>query len=289
MKSAIIIRNLLLGCTVVAFMSCKKQVNDVQTTPKDETLSETAKIVVPSEMASSGSTARTDDDYNTFYGPVFQMGNGHIRSWINIRRSDDKPLAIGLEMTDNSLSGLSTNPTDFEGNTFMLPLHQKAKAVTPFDHIMVNWNPNGHEPPHIYDLPHFDIHFYKIPVAEQMMITGAPTAAPPAGYLPASYVIQGGIVPQMGTHWLDPASPELPPTLATFTHTLIYGSNNGAVIFIEPMITRAYFLSGSSITKAYPQPVHFSPGSTNYPTVYKIWKDAGNSRHYTALTDFVAR
>ena len=285
MKSTSLFRNLLLGCAVVSFMACKKQIIDQQSVSKDETLSETAKITVPSDESSF---ARNDDDYNTFYGPVFQMGNGHIRSWINIRRSDDKPLAIGLEMTDNSLSGLSTDPNDFEGNTFMLPLHQKAKTVTPFDHLMVNWNPNGHEPPHIYDLPHFDIHFYKIPVEEQMMITGAPTAPPPAGYLPASYVIQGGIVPQMGTHWLDPASPELPPTLATFTHTFIYGSNNGAVVFVEPMITRAYFASGASVTKAYPQPIHFAP-SSNYPTVYKIWKDESNNRHYTALTNFVAR
>jgi hypothetical protein len=85
------------------------------------------------------------------------------------------------------------------------------------------------------------------------------------------------------------APPELPPTLMPFTHTFIYGSNNGQVIFLEPMITKAFLLSGSTYSKSFPQPLHFSPSGTNYPTVYKIWKNADNGRHYVALTDFVWR
>jgi hypothetical protein len=48
-------------------------------------------------------------------------------------------------------------------------------------------------------------------------------------------------------------------------------------------------LSGSTYSKSFPQPLHFSPSGTNYPTVYKIWKNADNGRHYVALTDFVWR
>lgn len=61
------------------------------------------------------------------------------------------------------------------------------------------------------------MHFYKITIAQQLAISPAQAA----GYLPAEYVIQGASIPQMGTHWLNPASPELPPSSMPFTHTFI--------------------------------------------------------------------
>ena len=184
---------------------------------------------------------------------------------------------------------LFRSPMNFPANTFILMLHHKAKETTPFDHITINWEPTGHEPNGIYNVPHFDMHFYKISVAAQMAITGIPGAPPPAGYLPASYVIPAATVPQMGSHWLDPSSPELPPTFAPFTHTFIYGSDNGKVIFLEPMITRAFLLGGTTVIKAIPQPIHFAPANTSYPQKYKIWKTWGDGRNYVALTDFVWR
>lgn len=270
--------------------SCQKQVQKDVLANK-ETLSATEKIVMPnfSNSITSSVARATAQDYNTFYGPAVQMGNGHARSWINISRADNKPLAIGIELTAKSMDGLPQDPMDMAASTFVLPLHQKAAAVTPFDHITINWNPHGHEPEHIYDVPHFDLHFYKISLDQQMSITGVPGAAPPAGYLPASYVIQGATVPQMGTHWLDPHSPELPPTMAPFTYTMIYGSNNGEVIFIEPMITRSFLLSGTAVSKEFPQPIHFAPSNTYYPSAYSIWTNTSNERIYVSLNDFVWR
>lgn len=274
---------LLLIALFLTMASCQKE-DQSQSTVKEELSSISEKVIVPDI---SGSFRESNKDYNTFYGPAVQMGDGHIRSWVNIT-TENIPLAIGIEFTAKSFDHLSTNDLDFEGNTFMLMFHQKAMAVTPFDHIMINWNPHGHEPVGIYDVPHFDMHFYKITEAEQMTITDQPTAPPPAGYLPSTYIIQGATVPQMGTHWLDPFnSPELSPAHIPFTHTLIYGSHNAQVIFIEPMITRAFLLSGTSFNTSYPQPIHFSPTGTYYPTAYSIWKDAETGRSYVALTNFV--
>lgn len=272
------------------FAACQKE-KQKDVVSDDATLSVAEKVLVPQVMTISGSLAARGNarDCNTFYGPEVQIGKGHLRSWINITRGDNIPLALGIEFTKKSFQNLPTDPLNFAASTFVLKLHQKAKALTPFDHITVNWEPVGHEPPGIYDVPHFDIHFYKITVAQQMAITAVPGAIPSAGYLPASYVIQGATVPQMGTHWLDPASPELPPTLSPFTYTFIYGSNNGHVHFLEPMITRAFLLSGSFVSKPFPQPIHFSPTGTNYPTVYNIWKNSENDKHYVALTNFVWR
>ncbi len=282
------LRYFLLVILVSSVASCKKQHQEVCT---DAPFPVVEKLIVPptGNLSAASGGPMSNSGYNTFYGPVVQMGNGHLRSWINITRDDNIPLAIGIEFTAGSLNNLPTDPSNFAANTFILKLHQKAFDVTPYQHIMVNWEPAGHEPPGIYNVPHFDMHFYKISVAERLAITGVPGLAPPAGFLPAAYVIQAATVPQMGTHWIDPSSPELPPTLVPFTYTFIYGSTNGKTIFNEPMITRAFMLGGTSVSKAFPQPLNFLPNNTNYPTVYKIWKSAENGRHYVALTDFVWR
>lgn len=278
------LRYLLMSAILLSMVACQKE-QQKQLSPKDEILSVSEKVTLP-ETGIAGS--KNVSDYNTFYGPQVQMGDGHVRSWINITRKDDIPLAIGIEFTSKAFDGLSTDPLNFAASTFILRLHQKAEAITPFDHITINWGPNGHEPAGIYTVPHFDLHFYKISVAEQLAITGVPTAVPPPGYLPPSYVIKGATVPQMGTHWLDPRSSELSPPFA-FTHTFIYGSNNGNVHFLEPMITRAFLTGGMSFSTPFPQPTRFSPSGTYYPTWYRIWKDAENGRSYVALTDFVWR
>lgn len=291
MKKVNRLHYLLALLFLLTFTACQKENKDQFLAP-EKTLSISEDVNVPSEI--EGTTfslnfRKIGNKCNTYFGPVVQMGNGHVRSWINISKCDNKPMAIGIEFTPCAFENLPTNAMDFAGSTFNLKLHQKATAITPFNHITLNWNPHGHEPAGIYDVPHFDMHFYKISIDEQMLISGMKTAAPAPGYLPASYKIEGGTVPQMGTHWLDPSFPELPPTLKPFTHTLIYGSNNGQVIFLEPMITTAFLLGGTYVSKPISQPIHFSPSGTNYPTVYKIWKNAENGRHYVALTDFVWR
>ena len=272
---------------LLLFSACQKEKNAAILT-QEKSISVLEKVSVPSqsESISTLTNRKMPTDYNTFYGPQTQMGNGHARSWINITREGNIPLAIGIEFIPSAFENLPTGAMDFAASTFILQLHQKAMAITPFDHITINWEPYGHEPAHVYDVPHFDIHFYKISVADQLLISPMPTADPAPGYLPASYLIKAATVPQMGTHWLDPSSSELSPPFAPFTHTFVYGSTKGQVIFLEPMITKAFLLSGSYYETSFPQPMHFSPSGTNYPTAYQIWKSDNNGRHYVALTNF---
>jgi hypothetical protein len=84
---------------------------------------------------------------------------------------------------------------------------------------MLDWNPAGHEPDHVYTLPHFDFHFYKITPAQVMaMMPSDPqwntkaASLPAANFVPAGYQaahvlanIPAGAaaVPMMGLHWLD--------------------------------------------------------------------------------------
>jgi len=231
--------------------------------------------------------------YNTFKGPEMQMGNGKVRSWISISHTG-VPQEIGVELTDDALKGLPTSVPEGEEINFIIPLHKKAGEVTAFDHLEIDWNPFGHPPPGIYDKPHFDFHFYKITVAEQMAIPPYTPAtaslfdmAPAPGYLPAIYQPIPGGVPEMGKHWFDPSSPEWQGQ--PFTSTFIYGTYKGAVTFFEPMITMAVLQSGQSFHIPFPQPTRFAPDHTYYPTQYNIYEDSNTHKHYVTLSNFVLR
>ena len=219
---------------------------------------------------------------NVFKGPVVQLGDGHARSWIRITH-EGQPIEIGVELSDDALMSLPDHNAPL-----LLPLHMKAKEVTPFDHIGFNYMAQGHFPPGVFDVPHFDVHFYMQSVEERLAIPAVSPAtlpmfmlAPPAGYMPVSYA-PAGPEPQMGTHWAPP-----PPTFLPFTRVMIYGSFNGALTFIEPMVTITH-LQGAGSTNPYLQPLKFAKAS-NYPTVYNVYKNAQTGNHYVTLSHFVSR
>jgi hypothetical protein len=187
------------------------------------------------------------------------------------------------------LYGLPQDPKDFAAATFVLPLHQKARDITPIDHIVINWNVHGHEPEHVFDVPHFDFHFYMITLADQLAIP--PYEVAPAGFenlpphanWPDLYFPTAGGVPQMGKHWIDGAF--APP----FSKTFIYGSYNGRFTFLEPMITRDYLLQGTTSSTAYRQLHVFDPANKYYPKQYNIYKNTATSKHYITLSNFAWR
>ena len=219
---------------------------------------------------------------NIFKGPVVQIGNGYARSWIRINQAG-QPEEVGVELTDAALMSLPDHDAPL-----LLPLHRKATEVTPFDHIGFNFMVHGHFPPGVFDIPHFDVHFYMQSVAERLAIPPVSPAtlpmfmlAPPTGYMPVSYS-PAGPEPQMGTHWIPP-----PPTFIPFTRVMIYGSFNGALTFVEPMVTITH-LQGAGSTNPYLQPAKFKEAG-NYPTVYNVYKDDQTGNHYVTLSHFVSR
>jgi hypothetical protein len=230
------------------------------------------------------------DPDEIFKGPEVNMGNGKANSFFKTNGSG-APLEIGFEMTMEALTGLNQDPTTPGLSTFVLPLNQKAIDLTPFDHLVINWQPQGHPPTGVYTLPHFDFHLYKITLAERMAIPpySPATAAkmdllPPAGFMPASYNADPGGIPAMGKHWGNPALVTNP-----FNHTMIYGSYNGEVHFIEPMVTLAVLQAGSTISIPYAQPEKFAKAGKWYPTKYTIYQDQQTKKYYVTLIDFVKR
>ncbi|MBF9142870.1 DUF5602 domain-containing protein [Hymenobacter properus] len=219
-------------------------------------------VVAPATPNAPAGDAKADLT-RTFYGPAVPVGQGVARAWETVNAAGE-PTAIGVDVSAGSMLNAGPAPAEY---VLQLP---RQVAVPPFDHIELGWNPAGHEPD-FYMLPHFDMHFYMITKAAQAAIPFlAPPAfdvAPAAQYIPALYVQGPGLVPNMGSHWLDVLAPELHGE--TFTKTFIYGTYNGHVAFLEPMFTRAYLSANLSQTTAIRQPAAVEQ-SGYYPMSYTI-------------------
>lgn len=210
----------------------------------------------------------TEPKQNIITGEMKNIGNGTIRSWINLE--DDRPLAIGVTFGEDVLKNLPENETEY---TLSLP------TGTIFNHIAVDWNPRGHEPPGIYDKPHFDFHFYMVDLQYRNNITDTERMERTVSseYIPAGYISTPGGVPNMGAHWIDPSSSEF--NNQTFTKTFIYGFYDGRVIFMEPMITKAFLDMKMNTRDDIKLPDKY-PDSGYYPTEYSI-RYSDITREYT--------
>jgi len=230
------------------------------------------------------------------YGDPVVVGNGTVRSYITY--TGGEAVEVGVAMSAGVMQGLpaATSGDHAEGHLDMheFVLDLPAGNPTPFKHVGFNWNPGGHEPPGIYDLPHFDFHFYTIPLADRMAIVpsdsgfNAKAANYPApAFIPAGYVAPAPMgIPQLGVHWIDPTSPEL--NGKAFTRTFIYGSWNGKVIFAEPMITKAFLESRPDVTTPIAVAQHYSPAG-RYPTAYAVRWNERAAQYEVALTGLSAR
>jgi len=156
--------------------------------------------------------------------------------------------------------------------------------VTGFHHVAVNWNPKSHIPEGVYNVPHFDFHFYTISPTERERITARGEDLErcrkrlPEAFVPEGYVLApGSEEPGVGAHWIDPASHEFHGK--AFTHTFIYGSYDGRLIFVEPMMSKAFLESKPDI--ALPVKVLARcerPATTRRGTASRITRTPGSTR-----------
>lgn len=247
--------------------------------------------VAPKDVEAVSLTAKEHhlSKSNTFYGPAVPVGGGVIKTLIEINHAGE-PLAVGISMSEKALTKLPNDPSMNN-----LQFHKKANGLIPFKHLSFDWNPEGHEPPEVYDLKHFDLHFYMISVEERMDMIKSDEAEnlPSAEYMPEDYFPTPGYVPMMGKHWLDKFAPELQfqkgDDREKFTHTFIYGSYNEKVIFYEPMITLDYLLKKQNEQFDIKQPKAFEQEGLYYPTKYSMQYDAVKKEYLILLEGLVQR
>jgi hypothetical protein len=244
---------------------------------------------------SSFITTRQGERVNVFKGPQIQYGSGKARSWISVN-SNGFPVELGMELTSDVLNDLSLLNTGHELTT-VLPLHHKAKQLTPFEHLGLNFQPAGHGP--VFWAEHFDFHFYTITDEERMAIppydsndqaiVDAFNYFPDTSKMPSDYFRfpgQGGVYPMMGKHWVPQ---DWQTGYNPFTHVMILGTYTQKNVFIEPMVTTEYLLAEEEFSGDYSQPQTFEEPGNNYPTKYNIYHDSKKGTIYITLSDFVTR
>ena len=273
--------------------------------------------------------SRNSDDptLRRIYGPAVAVGNGVVRTYIAYGEANHMvPLEVGVAIAEGALEGLpARNPNHHapaDGHehldSHVYDLSLPTPNPTPYTFVEFDWNPGGHEPPGIYDMPHFDFHFYTVAKAVRDGIDPAKLDAgeyaaksarlPVEGerspfFLPATPPGQPVMaVPRMGLHWVDVRSPELqgmlgkPADFRPFTTTFIRGSWDGRFIFDEPMITRAFILGRKAATSAasrdsvitLPQPPRRNPAGY-YPDAYRITYDEQAKEYRVGLTRLMWR
>lgn len=230
---------------------------------------------------------KEDKKDGVFKGPEVTVHGGKAWTWIQLNQQGT-PERVAIAIKESTFASLpignETGGGHSHENNFILKFHPKADA-TPFEHVYLNWNPNGHPPAGVYNVPHFDLHYYTVSSEErEAMVDPAKLDADPApGYIPANHL---GVdpVPQMGKHFVDLTSPEL--SGAPFTQTFIFGSHDTKVVFWEPMITLDFLKNTNSFVRDLPQPAKFQKAGY-YPTKMRVEKANGVTN--VILEGFVLR
>lgn len=248
--------SMLLVSTLMVFQSCQKE--------------ELTEIQEENGLLNVG--LKKADKTRTFYGPAAEVGDGVARAWVK-ENLQGNPIEVGLTLSAEALENL---PQEHAG--FVLPFHPN-KGKRFYNHILLGWEPHGHEPEGVYTIPHFDVHFYITSVEDREAIEGQlePDIMPDVQYIPQDFVMLPGIVPQMGAHWADALAPELPWNGgALFTHTFIWGSHHGEFTFMEPMLTRDFLISLTgepAVAAVVKQPLAYQRDGW-YPSHYRVeWSD----------------
>ena len=261
------------------------------------------------------------------YGEKAKLGNGTVSTYIVLdQKQGGAPLEVGVAMSEAAMEGLpapmamTAEEMKKAGHSNMTVylLDLPSQNPTPYKFVQFDWNAAGHEPAGIYDLPHFDFHFYTVDRdVRASIVPSDPRYAEKAANLPgaqyrAPFYIDAATaagappaavtVPEMGLHWLDVRSPELqgmagnPAGFKPFTKTFIYGSWDGQFIFDEPMITRAYIMAKRTATDPAVRdeiiPVSVPPRHAVagfYPGAYRITYDAQAKEYRIALTQLAWR
>ena len=277
-----------------------------------------ALLLAIAALAAGCSAERADTSVARAPGWQLKLGNGTVSSYADI--AGGAPAAIGVVWSASALEGLPNGSDQHRcfGRTkdgaidaatkcqhtheLVIPLPDVVarRDDVPFKWVLLNWNPEGHIPAGVYNVPHFDIHFEMLPIADVFAIEPGPCGPElvrcdqfqaarkplPPNYVAADYVDVGAVVPAMGNHLIDTTGPEFQKQ--PFTRSWIYGVYDGKVIFYEAMVTRAHLLTkpdGCAPIKA-PRAV---AAAGLYPTEYCVRHNPATGEYSVSMERFTRR
>lgn len=253
-------------------------------------------------------------------GQSWNFGNGAVTTYAELN-GDGTPSVIGMIYTNGALEGMPTANSDqhhcfdrdangtvepetecFMSHEAVIPLPDvvATRDDVPFKWVLFNWNPMGHIPPGIYDVPHFDVHFYIEPIANIFAIQDGPCGPEfvrcdqyergkiplPTNYIHPDFQDVDAVAPAMGNHLIDVTGPEF--NGGKWERNFIFGTYDGRVTFYEEMLTLEYL--NSEPDKCYdiksPEAVGLSGF---YPTQSCVRYDAATGERTVSMEQFVYR
>jgi hypothetical protein len=253
-------------------------------------------------------------------GAQAELGRGTVSSYAELNRAGE-PAAIGVVFSPAALQGLPTGGSDghhcfdrnkdgtvdhatecIHGYEFVVPLPDAVarREDVPFKWVLLNWNPMGHIPPGIYDVPHFDVHFYMEPIANVFAIESGPCGSefvrcdqfdvarqpPPSNYIPPDFRNVDAVAAAMGNHLVDLTGPEF--NKQPFTRSWIYGVYGGKVTFYEEMVTHATLASRPQFCSPIKSPAAVAT-SGFYPTKSCLRHDTATGEVTVSIEAFTRR
>ncbi|WP_152043212.1 DUF5602 domain-containing protein [Salinigranum salinum] len=249
-------------------------------------------------LAGRARAAHRDDGTFTAWGRPVEVASGvDVRTFATLDRRG-VPVAIGVHIPVEAMRVLPAKLTAYHLD---FPRALTTRDTHAFTFAGLDWNPAGHPGP-MYEVPHFDVHFYLMDEAEvEAIAPGVAAYEIAAERLPEGYVFEPVrfIVPEMGEHLVDPTSPEF--NGQPFTETFIYGAYardgasddsgvfgagaTGEITFLEPMVTKAFLETNPSVRKSIKQPQGFAVAGY-YPTTYTIEYRSQWQAYVVTLEDF---
>jgi len=230
-----------------------------------------------------------DGHPTTYRSAPAAFGAGTAETWITLD-GHGGPAEIGAGISEAALAEFDAH----HDIALSVPLPPEAGA-TGFEHVLLNWNHQGHMPEGVFDVPHVDVHFYLTDdAAREAIDPGDPGYLEKAAREPAPDLMPGDFVPPpelepipaMGVHWSDSTDPVFAGT--PFTQVLIYGAWDGAVTFVEPMVTTEVLASKATVEAEVKQPERVAEAGF-YPSRYRIGYDAERGMHVVVLEDLAWR
>lgn len=253
-------------------------------------------------------------------GAITEVGNGVIESYAEVD-AEGVPLAIGVEFSETSLENLPEKLTDgnrcadlngddiVERASECSPWHERVlplptgisrRSDIPFKWVLLNYNPEGHIPPGVWDIPHFDVHFYMEPIEDVFALMPGPCGPEhircdqfeiaikpvPSNYIHDDFKNVDAAAPAMGNHLVDPTAPEFNGD--PFTRSWIFGAYDGKITFWEEMLSVDYLKSKPEKCVPIKLPEAVAK-SGYYPTTVCTRHDAENAGITVSVEEFKYR
>jgi hypothetical protein len=241
-------------------------------------------LLVFSLIALSSTTVHASRAAHIVRGQSTQVCGAPVSTWAEVG-PNHRVLAVGVTVplciAQNPPAKPGKGPV---GAVAVLRFPKVVQETTFFNHFEMQWNPHGHPPACCFGLPHFDFHFYGIPVAREWKFGPRDPRAPASDRMPAGYVYPGAdqCVPNMGVHAVRPrdVTPGHP-----FIISMVAGFYGGNMNFIEPMVTRYYLLGKKSFSLDVPMPAVLGR-QTLYPTRFRGTYDSRRRAYRLVFSGF---